>query len=245
MADRFHINSDLSPGFVQLSGPEAHHLGVVCRAKIGDMVNLFNGNGLEYRAVIREISKREITLEIQEVLQPQRELPFPLHLAVALPRGDRGDFIIEKATELGVTCLTLLTSSRTQFSPGEGKRDKLRHQVIEACKQCGRNVLMAVEGPESFDTYIQRQDLPSEKWIAHPGGDQGLPHPSSSMAGKVVLIGPEGGFTEAEVDRAMEIGWRRLGLGPRILRVETAAIAAAVLLGLNSDREAREGHPGT
>jgi 16S rRNA (uracil1498-N3)-methyltransferase len=153
-------------------------------------------------------------------------LGFPLHVASALPKGDRGDFLIEKLTELGATDFTPLVTERGVVKADESKADKLRRAVIEASKQCGRNVLMRVHAPARWADWCPRQS--GLRLIAHPGGAARGFRPGT---GATVAIGPEGGFTEQEVELALANGWERVSLGPRILRVETAALAAAVLCG--------------
>src|ERR1051326_2707185 len=131
MSERFYINLPLCPGPITLDGPEAHHLAAVCRLRPGDEVCLFNGDGKEYPARIVHAARREIALEIIGIHEPQRELPFVLEVASPLPKGDRGQFLIEKLTELGVTTYVPLRCRRSVVHPGEGKRDKLARYVIE------------------------------------------------------------------------------------------------------------------
>ena len=226
MSDRFFFDGPLGPGDVTLDGPEAHHLAAVRRFVAGDAVTLFNGDGHEYPAQVVEVGKKRVTVRVTAVLNPDRELGFPLHVASALPKGDRGDFLIEKLTELGATDFTPLMTERGVVKADESKADKLRRAVIEASKQCGRNVLMRVHAPARWADWCPRQT--GVRLIAHPGG---AARGSTSAAGATVAVGPEGGFTEQELQLAVANGWERLSLGPRILRVETAAVAAVVLLG--------------
>ena len=221
MATRFHVNSPLAPGWVVLSGPEAHHLAV-SRLRPGDAVCLFNGDGREYRGKVAEMGKRDAAVSVEEVVAVDRERPQRLVVAAPLPKGDRGQFLVEKLTELGTSELVLLTTERTVTHPSDAKRDKLERWVIEASKQCGRNVLMPVRGPVKWADFLRDASLPVARWLAHPGGGE---PPTSGEA--VLAVGPEGGLTEAEVTRARAAGWQVAGLGPRILRIETAALALA------------------
>jgi 16S rRNA (uracil1498-N3)-methyltransferase len=222
MADRFHIDSDISPGILVLRGPEAHHLAAVSRARAGDAVRLFNGDGREYPAVITEVARRDVTLEVSAGIEVSREAAHRVVAACALPKGDRGQFLVEKLTELGVAELILITTSRTVVHAGEAKVDKLRRYVIEASKQCGRNVLMRVSEPRPWSQVVRDGSLPAARWVAHVGAE------GQGVSGECVFaVGPEGGFTDAEVDEARAAGWRVIGLGPRVLRVETAALALA------------------
>lgn len=231
MADRFHVNQDLGPGEVILQGPEAHHLGAVCRLRPGDAVCLFNGDGREYPARVVAVTRRDVTVQVLSVATPEREEPWRLHVAAPLPKGDRAQFLVEKLTELGVQLLTLLSTRRSVVHPREAKLDKLHRYVIEASKQCGRNVLMNIEGPIAFADFARDPSLPACRLLAHTTGGAVWPGPSTPT---VAMVGPEGGFTDDEVRLATEAGWACLGLGPRILRVETAAVAMAARLTLTS-----------
>jgi 16S rRNA (uracil1498-N3)-methyltransferase len=241
MADRFYINSDLAPGMVVLRGTEAHHLAAVCRARPGDPVCLFNGDGNEYPGRVMEITRRDVAIEILSRAPVSRELPFALRIAAPLPKGDRGQFLIEKLTELGVTALTILDTERSVVQLGRSRKfskpagsearfDRLDRHVVEASKQCGRNVLMRVEPPRAWADFVRDERLPARRLLAHPGSAARVALPAGA-SDVVAAVGPEGGFTDEEVALAVAAGWQAVGLGPRILRVETAAIALAALLG--------------
>jgi 16S rRNA (uracil1498-N3)-methyltransferase len=227
MSERFHVNCELAPGLITLRGPEAHHLGTVCRVRRDDPVCLFNGDGHEYPGRVVDVSRKDVTVEITGVSSPHRELPFVLRVAAPLPKGDRAQFLVEKLTELGVTRFSVLSTARSVVSPREAKIEKLQRYVIEASKQCGRNVLMVIDAPRPWEEFLRDEALPSRRLIAHPGGAERI-----DAGGDVaVAVGPEGGFTDDEVGLALAAGWRTVGLGPRILRVETAALALAARMG--------------
>ncbi len=227
MADRFHVNCDLHPGPVLLEGPEAHHLRTVRRLRPGDAVCLFNGDGREYPARVASLDRRAVTLEVLGVASPHRERGFRLEVAAPLPKGDRAVFLVEKLTEIGATAFVPLQTARSVVHPREAKREKLERHVIEASKQCGRNVLLQVGPLTPWTDYCRWTDLPARKLLGHPGGD--APQPSAEDT--AVAVGPEGGFSEEEIEQARAAGWSLVGLGPRILRVETAAVVLAVLAG--------------
>ncbi len=230
MAERFYVNCPLAQGqAVELDGPEAHHLAAVCRVRPGDRVYLFNGDGRQYPSEVSAATRRGVSLQVVGVEEPSRELGFRLEIAVSLPKGDRAQVLVEKLTELGATALVPLRTLRSVVHPREARLDKLERQVIEASKQCGRNVLMRVAPLADWDDYLGRGDLPALRLLAHPGGAT-LP----GLAGQDVAfaVGPEGGFTDEEVGRARARGWHVIGLGPRLLRVETAALALAAWAGL-------------
>lgn len=234
MSERYYVNLPLTIGPVTLDGPEAHHLASVCRLRPGDQVCLFNGAGREYPARIIRAARREIDLEILSVAEPQRELPFTLEVAAPIPKGDRGQFLVEKLTELGVTKFVPLACARSNIHPRECKREKLERHVIEASKQCGRNVLMSIDELTDWETYCVRGNPADLRILAHPdsaveqrchrmmNGERVDPLQTIRLA-----VGPEGGFTVDEIAIATTHGWRGVSLGARILRVETAAIVLA------------------
>ena len=168
-------------------------------------------------------------LHVVAIEAPDRERPFPLELAVAMPKGDRGDFLVEKLTELGATRFTPLETVRTIVVPKETRIDNLRQAVIEASKQCGRNVLMRVDAVARWPAFLARTDLPPNRFILAPGAVRAL---GATDGGVVIAVGPEGGWEREEVEAATRAGWIEVGLGPRTLRTETAALAAAACVGL-------------
>ncbi|MBV9124539.1 MAG: 16S rRNA (uracil(1498)-N(3))-methyltransferase [Planctomycetes bacterium] len=214
----------MQPGPVEIQGAEAHHLAAVCRLRPGNQVCLFNGDGREYPAEVREVERKRVRLQVLEAAAPARELNFRLEVAAPLPKGDRAQFLVEKLTELGATTLVPLRTRRSVVHPGEGKRDKLERYVVEASKQCGRNVLLRIEPLVDWATYCGRGDLSPTRVLAHPGGQARVPWRSQD---KTLAVGPEGGFTEEEIELARASGWQVADLGPRILRVETAALVLA------------------
>jgi 16S rRNA (uracil1498-N3)-methyltransferase len=225
MSERFYVDGPLAEGPAEVAGPEARHMTAVCRVRPGDRVYLFNGDGRQYRAAVESAGKRDVRLVVEAVEAPERELGFRLEVAAPLPRGDRAQFLVEKLTELGATDFVPLRTARGVVQPRGGHAEKLRRYVIEASKQCGRNVLMRVAEPEDWEAYARRGDLPASRWLAHVGGGRGVPARGGS--GVALAVGPEGGFTDDEVAAAREAGWGVIGLGPRVLRVETAALLLA------------------
>lgn len=230
MADRFYTADELGPGEYALTGPEAHHLATVRRFAPGDRVVLFNGDGHDYPAEILSAGKRAIALNVLAREPADRELGFPLVVASALPKGDRADFLIEKLTELGVTRFVPLVTARAVVQPKASVGEKFARAVIEASKQCGRNRLMAVDPPRKWGDFLALPDLPATRVVLHSG--PGLAKLRATGGdGFAVAVGPEGGFAPEEVAAALAHGWAAATLGPRVLRVETAALASAALLG--------------
>lgn len=235
MAERFFTSDSLGPGEYQLVGAEAHHLAAVRRFVPGDRITLFNGSGNEYAAEILSATRKSVTLNILSATHVDRELPFALVVASALPKGDRADYLIEKLTELGVTRFVPLVTARSVVIPKETAVAKFTRGVIEASKQCGRNHLMVIDPPVEWTDFLARPDCPESRFLFHTSADNsGMA--LSFGAAVAVAIGPEGGFTAEEVSAATRTGWTVASLGPRVLRVETAAVAAAALVTLGRDR---------
>jgi 16S rRNA (uracil1498-N3)-methyltransferase len=235
MSERFYIAGPLHPGPVALSGPEAHHLATVSRLRAGDRLCLFNGDGREYPAQVVSAARRAVELEVLGVEAPAREPPLAVTVAAPVPKGDRAQFLIEKLTETGVTTFVPLACQRSIVHPREGKRDKFERYVIEASKQCGRNLLMQIADVTAWEEHA-REEKPGElRLIAHPAttgemaslGRLAERVKAANTGGVRIAVGPEGGFTDAEVDLARAHGWQPVDLGPRILRVETAAVVLA------------------
>jgi len=237
MSDRFFVNSKITGDQAVLDGPEAHHLAHVMRAEVGDTVTLFDGQGSEFSARVKSIGKSQIQLDVLEQRDVDRELSVKVVLAVALPKGDRQRWLLEKATELGVAQLIPLETQRGVAQPSAGAIEKLRRAVIEACKQCGRNRLLEIAEPRAWGEFAAGAPQDALRLLAHPVRCIPVQAPLRSvLAGelqglrsKVVIaaVGPEGGFTDQEIAVGLSAGWTAVDLGPSILRVETAAIALA------------------
>ncbi|QDU86670.1 Ribosomal RNA small subunit methyltransferase E [Pirellulimonas nuda] len=229
MPDRYFSETPIEGPLATLAGSEAHHLLHVMRAGPGDRVTLFDGAGAEFDAEVQTLARATATLRVLERREVSRESARELVLAVAIPKGDRQKWLVEKLTELGVTSLVPLLTERSVVRLAGSALDKLRRNVVEASKQCGRNRLMEITAPRSWNECIE--GFPEHRrLVAHPGVAAGLT--AGSQTPTVVAVGPEGGLTDHEVELAQQHGWRPIALGPRILRIETAAIAAATLVAL-------------
>jgi 16S rRNA (uracil1498-N3)-methyltransferase len=228
MSRRFFTPDALDLGEYTLAGAEAHHLHSVCRIEVGEVITLFNGDGREFDAEVVETAKKMTQFTIRGIHTPNRELAQPVWMASALPKGDRLDFLIEKLTELGLSRFVPLVTERSVVRPKESSVEKYERMVIEASKQCGRNKLMQIDPPQTWNQFVQRRDLPATRLILHPSGERSL---REELPGEcVIAVGPEGGFTAAEANAS---GWQAVRLGNTILRIETAAIAAATLAAIN------------
>lgn len=235
MPHRFYCSDLAESGTIILGDAEAHHLAHVLRHQSGDLVELFNGEGRVATSRITAVRRRDVELEIVSV----RLDPAPikvLTLGTAVPRGDRFDWLVEKATELGVSQLIPLTTLRSVVDPRSTKLEKLRQTVIAACKQSGRNHLMQISEVLSFGEFLKRI-LPGHRTlVAHPGGENfdSLQYcePTAVNLPMAIAIGPEGGFSDEEIESATSLGAHTIQMGRNILRIETAAIAlvAKILL---------------
>ena len=232
---------------VLLQGSEAQHLTRVMRGKCGDRVELFDGSGWQWSAEIEQVGRNEATLKILSSEEVDLEPALALTVGIALPKGDRQKWIVEKLVELGVTTIIPLTTTRGVAQTVEKALVRLRHHVISACKQCGRNRLLEIGDVASLEEFLQRTG--ERRFIAHPRSAQ---IDGDNIAGEtigeqetcniiisdiqlesgdaVVAIGPEGGFSAEEVTVATRLQWKMVDMGPRILRIETAALAFAARL---------------
>lgn len=234
MANRFFSDRPILGAVVRLGGAEAHHLLHVMRARTGSPVVLFDGSGDEFTAEITELGRSEAVLAITGRTTVDRELPFQLVLAVALPKGDRQRWLVEKAVELGVSRLVPLVTERGVAQPRESAIQRLQRAGIEASKQSGRNRLMEIGAAQEWAHFAKSCQHAQTRLIAHPSG--GLPASRVQIQpgpGPIAIaVGPEGGFSDEEIEIARRCGWQTVDLGPRILRVETAALAMATLVSL-------------
>jgi 16S rRNA (uracil1498-N3)-methyltransferase len=232
MSDRFFVSPPIAGDRAILTGDEARHLAAVMRVQVGDEVVLFDGSGAEFTARVTAIRKQAVELAIFERREISRELPFSLTLAVALPKGERQKWLVEKVTELGVTRLVPLVTERGVAQPVESALDRLRRSVIEASKQCGRNRLLEIASPATAAEFFAAAPRSGCRLIADPTGQPLAEAEIPKNDDICAAIGPEGGFSPAELSAARNCGWRCASLGGRVLRVETAAVAIAAWAGL-------------
>lgn len=215
-----------------LAPEPSRHIARSLRMEVGAALTLFDGRGGEYPAVIDAIDKKHVTVTTGDHDPVEREPPLDIHLSIALSRGDRFDWVIQKATELGVRRITPLHTEHTGVRlKGERLQKKLEHwrQVaISACEQCGRNRLPNIDEVTALDQWLPagNADL---KLVLHHRAQEQTPLPASVKA-VALLIGPEGGLSASEIESAEAAGFRALTLGPRVLRTETAPLAAITLV---------------
>jgi 16S rRNA (uracil1498-N3)-methyltransferase len=224
MSERFFLATPPVDGRAELVGDEARHLARVLRAAIGDAVAVFDGRGSEWPARVTSIGRDRVVLEVGPPLAAAAP-PLPLTLAVALPKGDRQKWLVEKLTELGCARLVPLVTTRGVAEATPAAIERLGRAAIEACKQCGRTTLPEITPPATLAAVLAARDPNTVSLVADPSGEALGPLLAGHAGAVLALVGPEGGFTAEELAVAEAAGCRRVSLAPHILRVETAAIA--------------------
>lgn len=231
MADRFY-SSELSKSTATLSGPEAHHALHVLRLKVGDEIRLFDGAGTTVTGIVESAGRRDIDVSIETRSFEERATSGRVIVAAAPPKGDRLKWMVEKLTELGVDQYIPLRTHRSVVDAGKWKPDKLQATIVSAAKQCERDWLMEITEPTDFAALVSNAPKRHSLHIAHPYSVTGQQRSAigTDTHSHMVFIGPEGGFTDDEVELAVAAGAASLEWPGTILRVETAAIMAAVML---------------
>ena len=236
---RFYFNKEyLKDNIVCLKDDEYHHMINVMRLRVGDSVVLFCGDGLDYTAQIENISKKEATLRVKEIKQNNSEIGFGLTVYQALAKGEKLSLIAQKLTEIGATGLKVFSSEFCDVKPNTARLDKLDKVVISASKQCGRSALLnAPESALKFSDLIKEIKKYDVCYLAYENETGLTLHEDlikhKALKNVAVIIGPEGGFSNAEAKTLTDSGAVSVSLGGRILRTETAAIfAASVIVGV-------------
>lgn len=218
---------------IELSASASLHVAVVLRMKQGDAVILFCGDNREFSGRITTIHKRHVIVTIEQVQVVNRESPCRVHLAQAISKGDRMEWVIQKAVELGVHAITPILSRRAVVRVDAERLEKKCTQwqsiAIAACEQSGRNYIPMIRPVSLFDAYLKENQATSN-YILCPMATQSWRDYDLTPQDMALLIGPEGGFCDDEIVAACAMGFQRIRLGPRILRTETAAISALTLL---------------
>jgi len=244
---RVFVEGALNPGsLVELPRDTGAHLAKVLRARSGDEIVLFNGDGREFTGAIEAVSGLRVSASITVARSVDRESPFQLTLVQCVPRGDRMDFIVQKATELGVVRIVPVLSQRSvvrlDATQAASKQAHWRAVAVSACEQCGRNLLPGVEPPQPLLSYLGamapragtdrmlRLVLEPERARQTQREARTIDSEAPAASGAQIAIGPEGGFTPDELEAFDLSAFSRVRLGPRVLRTETAAIAAIAVL---------------
>ncbi|MEM1145747.1 MAG: 16S rRNA (uracil(1498)-N(3))-methyltransferase [Pseudomonadota bacterium] len=232
---RFHVSDALSRGeTLELSPAVSNHITRVLRLREGKQICLFDGTGVEATATIVEATRKSTLVNIEQVGVKSRESALQIVLAIAMSRGDRMDTIVQKATELGVQSIVPLVTDRTELRLSSERVEKKvahwRNVAISACEQCGRNTVPEFLHPQPLKQALARfyDYKQATKLILHPEEASTSPLDSDCRE-LILLIGPEGGFSEHEVADAKASGFRTLTLGPRVLRTETAPLVAIAI----------------
>jgi 16S rRNA (uracil1498-N3)-methyltransferase len=217
---------------VTLTDEEAHYLSRVLRVTIGQSVILFNGDGSDYLAEIHRVERTAIRLELSDRLPACAESPLHITLVQAISRGERMDLSLQKATELGVAALQPVFTARTEVRLSADKLERrMEHWhkvIISACEQSGRSCLPALHRPIALTAWAQ-QDSQASRVMLTPGASGSLTRMAPGLAVEL-LVGPEGGFDERELEFLHRHGVLAVSLGPRILRTETAGPAAIAIM---------------
>jgi 16S rRNA (uracil1498-N3)-methyltransferase len=244
---RVYVDAPVAAGKrVVVEGSAANHIARVLRLRSGDSLTVFDGSGGEFGARIEEFRKEAVVVAVEEHRPLDRESPLPLTLVQGISRGERMDWIIQKATELGASRIVPVFTKRSVVRLDEKQAErKLQHWraiTVAACEQCGRNRIPDLAAPVDFfdmlagdssgrpDSAGHTDSAGSTRLLLSPTGDLRIDDLQDVGKGITVLIGPEGGLEEVEQEAAIAAGFKAVRLGPRVLRTETAAIAALTII---------------
>jgi 16S rRNA (uracil1498-N3)-methyltransferase len=227
---RIFVAEPLETGREQrLGAPAAAHVARVLRLTAGDELTLFDGRGGEYPATIIECRGTVLRVRVGAHREVERESPLRITLAQGVSRGERMDWVVQKATELGVAAIVPLITERSVVKldarQAEKRREHWRGIVVAACEQSGRNRLPEVLVPQPLARWLETAARVDQRFLLDPSASSGI-RALNAVSAVTVLIGPEGGLSPAERAHALQSGFSSLRLGPRVLRTETAAIAA-------------------
>ncbi|MDQ8952029.1 16S rRNA (uracil(1498)-N(3))-methyltransferase [Acinetobacter rudis] len=230
---RFFIDATLELGVnLQLTDQVFHHWVKVLRAQLGAVATLFNGQGGEYQVTLIEINKKDAVVSVDQFNPDNRTPNAAVVIGQVMSKGDRMDFMVQKATELGVRKIQLLTSERCEmrlkYERDQKKIDHWQAIAIAACEQCGMNIIPEILAPLSLEQWLAT-DLPTTKLVMAPDTEKTdvLADMSQDIA---LLIGPEGGLSHTEIDLAQFHGFKNWCIGDRVLRTETAPIVALSII---------------
>lgn len=243
MPPRLHVaEAVLAAGPLALPPDAARHAQVL-RLQPGDALTLFDGRGGEWSARVAAMGKREVQVELLAHDAVERELPIAVTLALAMPAGERMDFVVEKATELGAAAIVPLVSERSVLRLAGERAEKRRAHwqaiAVAACEQCGRNRVPQIAAPVPLSAWLEALPMPTgaqARWLLGWRDAQAWPvaqSVTSSSRTVVLLSGPEGGFSDAEEALARGRGFATAALGPRVLRADTAPLSALAAIALH------------
>jgi len=236
---RFYSPQKLDTGkSVTIAGTDAMHISKVLRLKAGDTVSVFDGRGHEFECRIKSVSSREVVLAVVKAYPSKSEPAVHITFAQAMLKSKKMDTLIRQATELGISRWAPFFSERSVPTPDHkrlaARLERWNKIGRESLKQCGRDILMEVSSPASMEAVLKQGQTCDRKIIfweceSNPLGDA-VPMTPESISNIIVVVGPEGGFSVQEIELAKSLGYVTAALGPRILKAETAAVSAAVLI---------------
>lgn len=229
---RIFVDAPLSPGAsLTLSESASAHLVRVLRLGLGDACIVFNGDGADYEARLVAIGKRGVEAEVMSRHEVAGDSPLRVTLAQAIARGEKMDWVLQKATELGVAAIAPLLTERTEVKLDAERSEKRiahwRGVIASACEQSGRARLPSLLAPQALRDWLAVQASPG--WFLDPEAETGL-HALGASEALTLVVGPEGGLGERDLGALRAAGFRGLRLGPRVLRTETAGVAALAAL---------------
>lgn len=235
MSTRLFVSAALGNGAeLEISGEQARYLGRVLRARVGDRIAVFNGNDGEWAADILAITKGTVRLALVEPVDNLAESPLKVHLVQGISRGERMDFVLQKATELGAKRITPVLTDygvvKLDARRAEKRREHWQRIAESACEQCGRVRPPLVDAPVSLNRWFGEYQGDSTQLVLKPGTEKRLDDTHAPTTKVCLLIGPEGGFSDREYGDARAAGFDAVSIGPRILRTETAAVAALTIV---------------
>jgi 16S rRNA (uracil1498-N3)-methyltransferase len=239
MKTRLFVSRDLINGAAAvLEGDRARYLGRVLRLRVGDEITVFDGTGPEWAATIAAMTRSTVELVLGEAHEPAIESPLKVHLVQGISRGERMDFVVQKATELGVERITPVLTEygvvKLDDERAAKRREHWENVAASACEQCGRTRLPLVDMPLPLKHWFgARQTGAGVGLVLAPGASIPLASVAAPQTKVCILIGPEGGFSQTEIEDAEVAGFTTVSLGPRILRTETAAAAALAVMQAN------------
>ncbi|NQV85580.1 MAG: 16S rRNA (uracil(1498)-N(3))-methyltransferase [Woeseiaceae bacterium] len=236
MSTRLFVSGALSNGAeIELDGDRSRYLGKVLRARVGDRVTVFNGEGPEWPATLLRISKSSVSLTLGNSVVAGTESPLKIHLVQGISRGERMDIVVQKATELGVKRITpvLTEYGVVKLDPdrAEKRREHWQKIAASACEQSGRTRLPLIDTPLPLKSWFgSKPEAVDAELILTPGATSSMASLAAPQTKVCLMIGPEGGFSDIECSDARVSGFTAVSLGPRVLRTESAAIAALAVL---------------
>jgi 16S rRNA (uracil1498-N3)-methyltransferase len=232
---RVHVDAELQTGRrLNVEGSAGNHIARVLRLRAGDTLTLFNGQGGEYAGSIEEIRRDTVVVSVLERREVDRESPCQLTLAQGISRGERMDWVVQKATELGVWRIAPIFTERSVVQLDEKQAfRKVQHWrsiAVAACEQSGRNRVPQITQPVGLYELLEHREPSGTALLLSPGAPLRIADIANAAVDTTVLIGPEGGLADVEQEAAIKAGFTPVRLGPRVLRTETAAVCALTLL---------------